>query len=177
MRPLYIPPRTQAELASPAAPGGRHEQMIRVAMPLIGNGLSPEAVFAELRGKYDQSMSDAEIWGVINWTLAKNPQPSGYGYRYHNSPATAPRPQPPVTTESATANAERFLKGSFFDEADLWHASPWPPPEDSAFDALPFCAGLFYGDDLINVCTEHGVGVTKTRDEWMAHIRNYGAPS
>lgn len=170
-----IPRRTQAELAYPAAPGGRHGQMIRIAVPLIGNGLSPEAVFIELRGKYDHSVPDAEIRGVVKWALSKNPQPIGYSNRYHNSPA--PRPPQPVTKESAATAAERFLKGFRCDETDLWHASPWLPLEDPAFDALPLLAGLFHSGELVNVCAEHGEGVTKTRDEWMAHIREQGAPS
>jgi hypothetical protein len=155
-------------------PGGRHGQMIKIAVSLIGNGLSPEAVFIELRGKYDQTVTDAEIRGVVKWACGKNPKPSGYGNRYHNSPA--PR-RAPVTFASATAAAERFLKGARYDEADLFHASPWPPMEDPALDALPALAGTFHRDDLVNVCTEHGVGITKTRDQWLAHVRDHGAPS
>jgi hypothetical protein len=149
--------------------------MIKIAVPLIGNGLSPEAVFAELRGKFpDRDVTDAEIIGVVKWACGKNPQPSGHGTRYHNSPA--PRPAP-VTVASATAAAERFLKGFRCDEADLFDASPWRPLEDPAFDALPLLAGMFHGEDLVNFCPEHGVGMTKTRDQWLAHVRDQGAPS
>jgi hypothetical protein len=174
MKAPFVPPRTRMELSSPAAPGGRHAQMVKVAVPLIGNGLSPEAVFAELRSKYDHSVSDVEIRGVVKWACGKNPKPSEYGNRYHNSPA--PRPAP-VTVASATAAVERFLKGFCCDEADLFHASPWRPLEDPAFDALPIFAGLFYGEELVNVCVEYGVGITLTRDEWMAHVRDHVAPS
>jgi len=174
MKAPFVPPRTRMELSSPAAPGGRHAQMVKIAVPLIGNGLSPEAVFAELRSKYDHSISDVEIRGVVKWACGKNPKPSGYGNRYHNSPA--PRPAP-VTVASATAALERFLKGFRCDEADLFHASPWRPLEDPAFDALPILAGLFFGNELVNVCAKHGVGITKTRDEWMADMRDHGAPS
>jgi hypothetical protein len=170
----FIPPRTRMELASPAAPGSRHAQMVKVAVPLIGNGLSPEAVFVELRGKYDHSVTDPEIRGVVKWACGRNPKPSGYGNHYHNSPA--PRPAP-VAVTSATAAAERFLKGFRCDEADLWHASPWRPQEDAAFDALLIFAGLFHGEELVNVCAEHGGGVTKSREAWMAYIRDNGAPS
>ncbi|MCE0483116.1 MAG: hypothetical protein LV479_02635 [Methylacidiphilales bacterium] len=144
-------------------------------MPLIGNGLSPEAVFAELRGQYDHTVTDAEIFGVIKWAIGKSPKPSGYGNRYHN--ASASRPTLPVTKESATAAVGRFLKGFRCDEADLWHASPWRPLEDPAFDSLPLFAGLFHGEDLVNVCPEHGAGITKSRDQWMTHVRDHGAPS
>ena len=171
----HIPRRTRMELANPVAPGGRHHQMIRVALSLIGNRLSPEAVFVELRGKYDHTVTDPEIRGVINWAQAKNPQPSGYGKRYHNSPA--PRPIQPVESDSARLAVERFLEGFRCDEADLWHASPWRPLEDPALDAIPLFAGLFHHDDLINICSEDGVGITKTRDEWMEHFRDRGLPS
>jgi hypothetical protein len=162
------------ELARPAAPGSRHAQMVKVAVPLIGNGLSPEAVFAELRGKYDHSVTDSEIHGVVKWACGRNPKPSGYGNRYHNSPAARPAP---ITVASATAAAKRFLKGFRCDEADLWHVSPWRPLEDEGFDALPILAGLFHGGELVNVCAEHGVGLTQTREDWMAYIRDKGVPS
>ncbi len=149
--------------------------MMKVAVSLIGNGLSPEAVFAELRGKYDHTVPDREIRDVVRWVSGKHPQPSGYRDRHYlNSPV--PRPAP-VTLESATAAAERFLRGFRCDECDLWHVSPWRPLEDPAFDALPILAGLFYGDELVNVCAEHGVGTTKTRDDWMRFVRDHGAPS
>jgi hypothetical protein len=149
--------------------------MIRVAVPLIGNGLSPEAVFAELRGKYDRTVTDSEIRGVVKWALGKNFQRSGNGNRHHSNSST-PQPLLPVTPESAAAAVERFLKGFRSDEADLFHASPWQSLKDPAFDALPLLTGLFHGDDLVNVCPVHGVGITKTRDEWMAHVRDHGAP-
>ena len=124
---------------------------------------------------YGPDFKDAEIWNLIKGAERKKPRPTGYSNRYHNSPA--PRPAQPVTAESATAGVERFLKSFRCDEADVWHASPWPPLEDPVFDALPLMAGLFHGGDLVNVCPEHGAGITKTRDEWMVHLRNYGAPS
>jgi hypothetical protein len=174
MKPPSIPPRTRAELASPAAPGSRHAQMVKIAVPLIGNGLSPEAVFAELRGKYDRTVTDAEIRGVVRWALAKNPQPSIFRNRVY--PTLPPRPPRPVTRESAIAAVGRFLKGFHCAEVDLWDASPWSPLEDRAHDALLVFAGLFHGDDLVNVCPEHGVGITKRRDEWLAHVRKHGVP-
>ena len=176
MKAPFIPSRTRMELSDPAGTGGRHAQMIRIALPLIGNGLSAEAVFAELRGKYDHTVADKEIAGVVKWASGKNPKPSGYGNGYHfNSPS--PRPAKPVTAESAAIVVERFLRGFRCDEADLCHISPWRPLEDPALDGLPLLAGLFNGEDLVNLCLEHGVGITKTRNEWMVHVRDNGAPS
>lgn len=45
----FIPPRTRAELSSPAIPGGRHEQMKKLVLPLLGAGLTADAVFVQLR--------------------------------------------------------------------------------------------------------------------------------
>ena len=50
----FIPPRTRAELASPASQGHRHEQMKRLVLPLLGAGLTPQAVFIQLRETYER---------------------------------------------------------------------------------------------------------------------------
>jgi hypothetical protein len=169
-----IPPRTRAELLSPAAPGGRHEQARRIIFSLVAQGLCGDAIFAQVRVMYGPDFKDAEIWSLIKGAQRKNPAPSNYGNRYHNSPA--PRPSQPVTAESAAAAAKRYLRDFLCNEVDLYHASPWRPLEDSTLDALPLLAGMFHGGDLVNVCPEHGAGITKTRDQWMAHIRDHGAP-
>jgi hypothetical protein len=174
MNPPAIPRRTQAELACPAAPGGRHEQARRIIFSLVAQGFCADAIFAQVRGMYGHDFKDAEIWSLIRGAEKKNPLPPVPG-RYHNSRTLQPTKL--VTKESATAGAERFLRGFVCDEANLWHVSPWRPLEDPSLDALPLLAGLFHSDDLVNVCSEHGVGITKHRNDWMAHIRDHGAPS
>jgi len=180
MKSPFIPRRTRVELASPAVPGGRHEQARRIIFSLVAQGFCVDAVFAQVRGMYGPDFKDAEIWNLIKGAEKKNPQPSGYGNRYHNSPA--PRPAQPVTAESATASVERFLKSFRCDEADLWHASPWRPLEDWRMDSLMVFAGLFYGHEYVNVVAEHeegrpvGAGQTMPRDKWMRHFREHGAP-
>ena len=69
----FIPPRTRAELSSPAPPGRRHEQMKKLVLPLLGAGLTPEAVFVQLRSMYGADVSDREIRNLIDWAIAKNP--------------------------------------------------------------------------------------------------------
>ena len=174
MKPPFIPPRTRAELACPAAPGGRHEQARRIIFSLVAQGLCGDAIFAQVRGNYAVDFKDTEIWGLIQGAQRKNPQPASFG-QYHNS--AAPQPARHVTKESATAAVERFLKGFRCEEVDMWDASPWSPLEDSALDALLVFAGLFHGHDLVNLCPEHGAGITKRRDEWLAHVRKNGVPS
>src|SRR5262249_18067325 len=79
--PLFIPPRTRAEIASPAPHGQRHDQMRKVVLPLLGAGLTPEAVFVQLRGMYEADVSDREIRDIVRWAVLKNPQPCGYAAR------------------------------------------------------------------------------------------------
>jgi hypothetical protein len=179
-KPPAIPRRTQAEMACPSSPGGRHEQARRIIFSLVAQGFCGDAIFAQVRGMYGIDFKDPEIWSLIRGAERKNPQPNGHGNRYHNSPA--PRPAKPVTAESAAASVDRFLKSFRCDEADVWHASPWRPLEDWRMDALMVFAGLFYGDEHVNIVAEHvegqpvGAGMTMPRDEWMRHFREYGAP-
>ena len=84
----FIPPRTRAELSSPAPPGQRHEQMKKVVLPLLGAGLTPEAVFVQLRGMYEPDVNDREIRDLIEWAIMKNPQPCGYRSENCNFNAT-----------------------------------------------------------------------------------------
>jgi hypothetical protein len=190
----FIPRRTRAELQNPAPPGQRHHQAIVLALSLIGQGLSPEAVFAQLRRNYTADVTDYEIKKVIDWALSKNPQPYGYGTSIRNygaqklASSTTPRR---VTPAEAIANSESWLGNFRCDECDLWHASPWRPPEDWHKDALMLIAGLYNSDDFVNILSGYstekqkdgkekaspqGAGKTLLRDEWLRRIRDCGTP-
>jgi hypothetical protein len=190
----FIPPRTRAEIASPAPRGQRHEQMKKVSLPLLGAGLAPEAVFAQLRSMYEEDVTDREIRGVITWAALKNPQSCGYPRKksnvdVRNSPRLATPQQ--VTTEQAIGNAESWLGNFRCDESDLWHVSPWRPLEDWRLDALMLLAALYDKAEFLNVLTDFtidrqkdgkqkanpkGAGKTLLRDDWMRAIRDKGVP-
>jgi hypothetical protein len=191
--PPFIPPRTRAEIASPAPRGQRHEQMKKVILPLLGAGLAPEAVFAQLRSMYEEDVTDREIRGVITWAALKNPQPCGYpgkksNFNAHNSHRLATPQQ--VTTEQAIGNAEGWLGDFRCDECDLWHVSPWRPLEDWRLDGMMVFAALYDNEEYVNVVTDFtietkdggqkanpkGAGETLRRDEWMRSIRDRGTP-
>jgi hypothetical protein len=180
MKSPFIPRRTRVELASPAAPGGRHEQARRIIFSLVAQGFCGDAVFVQIRRMYGPDFKDAEIWNLIKGAQRKNPSPSDYRNRYHNS--SAPQPAQPVTAESATAGVERFLKSFRCDEADVWHVSPWRPLEDWRMDSVMVFAGLFFGHEHVNIIADHvegqpvGAGQTMPRDEWIRHFREHGAP-
>ncbi len=193
LREPFIPPRTRAELVSPAPPGQRHEQMKKIAVPLIGNGLTPEAVFAQLRSMYQSDVTDREIHDLIAWVYSKNPQPSGYDYKVHAHNAQPSRvltkPER-VTGEEARANAENWLNGFRCDECDLWHVSPWRPLEDWKLDSLMLLAALYGKDEYVNIVTDFtieekdgkqkanpkGAGRILLRDEWMRRFRDRATP-
>jgi hypothetical protein len=194
MNARIIPARTRGELASPVPRGQRHEQMKKIAVPLIGNGLTPEAVFAQLRFMYEPDVSDREINDLIAWAVSKNPQPCGHDYKVHGhdaQPSRTPIKPERVTGEEARANVEKWLNGFRCDEWDLWHVSPWRPLEDWRFDSLMWFAALYDKSERINVVTDYaaeakadgsrkanpqGAGKILFRDEWMRSIREHGTP-
>jgi len=189
----FIPPRTRAELSSPAPPGQRHEQMKKVVLPLLGAGLKPEAVFVQLRGTYEPDVSDREIRDIITWAALKNPQPCGYARKTDNFNAPSSPRLPTlqrVTAEHAIANTKKWLGDFRCDECDLWHVSPWRPLEDWRLDALMVLAALYDKNDFINVVSDFtieqkdgaqkanpsGAGRTMLRDDWIRWIRDKGTP-
>jgi hypothetical protein len=188
-----IPSRARAELASPAPRGQRHEQMTRLVLPLLGAGLTPDAVFVQLRGMYEPDMSDCEIHDLIAWAMSKNPRPCTYSRKVRACNIQSLQMPPKterVTAEQAIANLEKWLGEFRYDEYDLWQVSPWRPLEDWRGDALMLFAALYNKDEYINVGTDFiverkddeqkaipkGAGKTLARDDWMRYVRDRGTP-
>jgi hypothetical protein len=191
--PLFIPPRTRAELASPAPRGQRHEQMKKLVLPLLGAGLTADAVFVQLREMYGADVSDREIRDFITWAVSKDPHPCRYGRKScaGNIPSLQASPKlERVTVPQAIANTEKWLDAFRCDQCDLWHVSPWRPLEDWHLDAPMLFAALYDKEDYVSVVTEFaieqkeghrkanpkGAGRTLLRDEWMRWIRDRGTP-
>ena len=186
---LFIPRRTRAELQSPAPTGQRHEQAKKLVLPLLGAGLSPEAVFVQLRGMYEPDVSDRELRDLVGWARSINPQPCGNAY----APLNFTRPSKPerVSAKQAALNAEKWLGGFRCDECDLWHVSPWRPSEDWKLDSMQLLAAFYDQTERVNVVTDHtivagknkrqkanprGPGKIMLRDECLRYIRDHGAP-
>jgi hypothetical protein len=189
----FIPPRTREELASPAPPGHRHEQIKNVVLPLLANGLSAQAVFVQLRGMYGRDVSDREIHDLITWASSKNPRPCDRNWKSRNYPSGIFQRQiipVRVTADEAIANAGKWLGGFRCNESDLWHISPWRPLEDWRLDSLMLFAALYSKEEYINVVSDFtleeidgqqkanpkGAGKTLLRDDWMRRIRDQGTP-
>jgi hypothetical protein len=188
----FIPPKTRAELSSPAPQGQRHEQMKKIILPLLGEGWVPEAIFAQLRSMYDESMSDREIRSLIDWAIEKNPSPCIRSWTPRGArdfrPVTLPER---VSAEQAIANAEEWLGDFRCEEVDLWDRSPWRPSDDWHLDGAMLIAALYDKDDFVNVVTDFtieqqkdgkekanpfGAGETLLRDDWIRSIRDHGVP-
>ncbi len=180
----YIPAKTREELATPAPTGQRHHQIVKVALSLIGQRFSLDAVFTQLRGMYAADVPDREIADVIRWASGKNLTPCTPQFtRGRLSLPTRPAsslPDPGV-------NIRRFLGGFDCNEAHLWHESPWRPLEDWRVDSIMLLAGMYHASELLNVVTEYtvdekgkanpkGYGMSLERDAAMRYIRENGTP-
>jgi hypothetical protein len=193
MKNVFIPRRTRAELQSPAPAGHRHQQIKTLVLPLLGAGLTGEAVFVQLRAMYDGSVSDGEIHDLIAWAISKNPQSCGHNWnpRESNGRSFQRTIMPErVTADQAIANTQKWLDGFRCDECDLWQISPWRPLEDWRFDPLMLFAALYGKEEYINVVTDFtregkedadkanpkGAGEIQLRDEWMRWVRKHGTP-
>ena len=180
--------KTRQELANPAQPGGRHDQMINVALSLISGGLISEAVTVQLRSMYDSGVSDQEIKDVVSWATSKAGPPAIRQPVPTASPVKSAVQKPGKDTFER--NVLDFLDGFRISLDELRNRSPWPGLEDWRFDSLIALAGLFYEDECVNILTRFttevcdgvlkakpsGLGTSLPRDEWMRRIRDQGTP-
>ena len=189
MKPPFIPPATREKLLNPAQKGGRHKQMIAIALSLLGNGLYPEAVFAQLRQMFPDTgadtLSDDEIHGVVDGAVDYDLQPSTPGYR-RSERAVVEKSAPCPPAASAMEEIEKFLDGFRCDEATLKGRSPIPILSHGYPSACWFLKGLFQRDEFINLVwnfaangegklVPSGFGETHLLSEWTASILKTGA--
>lgn len=180
MKAPYIPPATRKRLLNPAKPGGRHQQMIAIAVSLIGNGFYPEAVFEQLRCMFPADGPDAipddEIHGVVDGAVEYDPPPSTPGYRRTERAVAKSAPSQP--TISPTQAVEAFLKGYRTGEEEIISRSPVAIPTESWQEASVFIEHLFGSDELVNLVSERfvrpdgtlspvGYGTSRTAAKWL----------
>lgn len=185
----YIPAKTLSDLRSVHPEGSRHEAIKRISLSLIGNGFSPDAVFAEIRSKFPPEKTDKEIQDVIQWCLAKNPTPSGFG--------TKPNLRRPAFTTTATVlktpseppgvAVERFLNGLSVTTAEMSNRSPVGLSGEFG-DAVLLFTNLYHSDECVNLVTNFstletgkvtpvGGGEILTRDAWVHRMLTDGVPT
>ncbi len=179
--------RIKFELDHPAASGGRHDQIKRIVCSLRAARVAGNEMFRLLRPRYDVDVPDDEIWSLIGWAEGKDFQSgsrSRHGSPCRHSPPRVQKPEPlkPVTAEEATINAENWLGGFRADAADLFHVSPWRPPDNWRDDPRMFFAAMYHAGERINVVFGHrdgkpiGKGRTLERDEWLTIAKQYQIP-
>lgn len=180
----YIPAKTAEKMNGHYQPGTRHAAMFDIAMPLIGNGMAPEAVFAQLRATFpDADKSDKEIEDVVRWCSERNPTPSGYGPRT----APAPRQQRAATPKApldpkraAIAKMDWWLNGVTATAEAVATISPQPVPADRLQMAGAVFRALFGCEENINIlcaftvkegkANPQGSGKSLTAIEWAEWI-------
>lgn len=186
----YIPQKTMSEMQSSHPPGSRHAAMFKIAIPLIGNGMSPAAVHAQLRATFpDADKTDKEIADVVAWCVERAPTPSGYGPQSNRmAPPACPALNLAPTTRAAvspTAHADWWLGGVAMDEPTLCMRSPVDfeaMRPDALFAALytpTDCISLvtaFIHDPTANKARPCGAGKTLLRDEWLQWFSSKGVP-
>jgi len=187
----YIPAKTVEEMQAAHPPGTRHAAMFKIAMPLVGNGMSAEAVRAQLRATFpDADKSDKEIADVVEWCMQKNPTPSGYGPQTRPAGPLPTRPAPvaaaPVKPKLKPAeHAAWWLAGMTMDEATLSDRSAVKfeaMRPDALFmalygptDALSIVTAYIH-DEKANKARPMGAGKTLLRDEWISYFAEKGIP-
>jgi hypothetical protein len=176
----FIHPIAQHELDNPAGPGGRHEQIKRIAVRLAGDGWPSDEIFERLRPLYTRgsvdSVPDYEIRSICDWAVAQGFSPSygnnghGTGQEYWHT-----KTQPLSEEEKLELwiqTAERYLGGFRATEADLWEVSPIRPSERLRDDARLLVGHLYEPDELVNVNADPhfiGAGEVATADQWRSH--------
>jgi hypothetical protein len=159
----FIPPRTRAELQTPSPPGYRHEQIKKLVLPLLGAGLTEEAVFWQLRAMYDPDVSNREIRDLITWAASKNPKPCSYARPRQTYDAPQPARPIRVTSEEATAKAKEWL--------DEFRCALYGKEEYIIITR--FVLEESAGEQK---ASPTGAGTTLLRDEWMRSFRDHGVP-
>lgn len=185
----YIPPATAAKLNGHHPEGTRHQALKDIAIPLIGNGLSPNAVFQTLRDKFPPDVSDKEITDVVRWAVDKNPTPSGFGRSASAATPFTPlpsRPAAPQTPPDPVAHTKWWLNGETLTEAILTQSSPIPVPHSPVEQCVLALATLYSQDESVNIVGKYvldgeksrpdGAGKVQTAAEWQAWLVAKGFP-
>lgn len=192
MSDIYIPEKTKEKMANGAAKGNRHATMIQIAMPLVGAGMHPDAIYAQLRNTFpDRDKSEKELRDVIEWCLQKNPEPSGYGDHRQELPkrqwAPASKPSKSEPKKSPLEAARHCIGDAWMSEAAWVAKSKVAIPADPADQCRMLLLTLYGPDDKVNIVGKHfiaedgkakphGSGKSLTRDEWMNYIAEHGVP-
>lgn len=189
--PPIIPPATQRLLATEIPKGERHTAAKKLAVSMLGNGLSPSAVFVQLREKFEKDVTDDELNSLISNIAGKHPTPTVYKDRKGSEGSGQSWKRPDTTPPKAKQrtfqeHADWWLNGITKSVEDFKEMSQIKIPE-SEKEALILMLELLYdGDENLNaVCAYEmrdekaqpkGSGRILSRDKWVEYIRDKGVP-
>jgi hypothetical protein len=192
---MALPAGTISKLAASHPEGTRHQAKVELAMEMLGNGISENAVEMTLLEKFPAA-APKEILNVIRWALAHDPQPSaGPGIMtpslrngfFHRDPVL--RPAPKLKPSAAVKALEGWLDGRSCTEEDLYAESPVKPHRsDFTHDAQLVMESLYSESDCLNIVCRHtlnnhgkanpsGPGKSLPSLEWCRWFQSKGVPS
>jgi KaiC/GvpD/RAD55 family RecA-like ATPase len=194
----YIPPKTASKLLGGHPEGTRHKAAMELAIPLIGDGMPSEVVFATLRSQFAADVTDKELRDVIAWAVNKRPEPSKRGDR-NPSPrreavrreyGTRPMEEEQKPEKTPLEHADWWLTGARLTESKMVAKSPVKLP-DGNVDRARLALGLLYQENehLNIVCkylldakdskkaNPYGGGKTQTREQWIEWFVTQGVPA
>ncbi len=182
---LPLPPKLRRELENPAPPGGRHEQIKRLACALVGQGLTPAECFGLLRPRYGPDVPDGEIESLLRWAGDRISGAKRLPGQPPSVPPGFPRPRSQASPDPAEAIG-RFLQGFQAGEEALFEASPVPLSGDWQEDARLLLGSLYAPADRVNLVWEFslegekarpvGKGLTLPAADWLSRLRERGIP-
>lgn len=196
MNAPFIPAKTAEKLNGEIPKGMRHKAAMDIAVSLIGNGLSENAVFQTLRDKFPEDVTDSELEGVVAWAGNKNPTPSGYGtapassYQAARGRPFERKPAPPeMPKRTPLEHANWWLTEQQLSVEKTIESSPFKIPEAPAESCLLTFELLYKDDDFVNIVCDYttddadpnktrpsGPGKVLTSLDWQAWVKSRKVP-
>ncbi len=180
-----VPPKTAAKLIEPTSVGNRHKTALDIAISLIGSGFSPQAVWQNLRDKFDAQKTDKELTDIVAYAVGINPQPCTPTKPWTGRPTlrwTPPEPR----KRSPKEHTDWWLAGfSLTQEQFVFRSQIAIPvePRDQLRSTLEF---LYTGPEFLNIVCQFeeiggkarpkGPGQTISRDKWLEYVAQKGVP-
>ena len=183
-----IPPATAEKLAANWPKGTRHQAAKTIAIPLIGNGMPPQAVFATLRAKFESDVTDKELQDIVDWASRQVIEPCASTFSnfvgYRNVPSLALNK--PVMARTPTEQVDWWTSGNRVEPSEVMGASPVKIPDSPADACTLALSSLYRETDNLNIVCRYittdekarpsGAGKVLSRDGWVEWIGANGIP-
>lgn len=181
MPEAYIPQKTLEKIQTPVQKGERHKVAMEIAIPMVGNGVPDNVIFATLRSKFESDVTDRELENVVAWARKQNPTPSVPTHTPAPRFTSTPKPPQQTPLEKATW----WTNGTTLTPEAITGLSPIGIPHDRIEYASLVFASLYSETDSINIVCKFiqdgdkarpvGGGRTLTRDRWIEYFQK-GVP-